>query len=71
VPEPSLELIPKVDENLLKMIENPEAGLELSEETLNQFAPVEDFQDSDLLSALDDKPQTSGELINLFLELTE
>ena len=60
-PEPSLELIPTVDENLLKMIENPDGSLELSEETLNQFAPVEDFHDPDLLFVLEDKSnQTLG-----------
>ena len=54
-------MIPTVDENLLKMIENPDGSLELSEETLNQFAPVGDFQDPDMLFVLEDKSiKTSG-----------
>lgn len=62
-PEPSLDVIPTVDENLLKMVENVDGDLELSNETLNQFAPVEDFQDPDLLSVLEDNAtETSGKL---------
>ena len=59
-PEPSLDVIPTVDENLLKMIENQNGSLELSEETLNEFAPVEDFQDQDVLSLEDNSIKTSG-----------
>lgn len=62
-PEPRLDVIPTVDENLLKMVENVDGDLELSNETLNQFAPVEDFQDPDLLSVLEDNAtETSGKL---------
>ena len=63
-PEPRLDVIPVVDENLLKMIESPDGALELSEETLNQFAPVEDFQEQDVTSALEEKSiKTSGKLL--------
>ena len=62
-PESGLDIIPTVDETLLKMIENQAGDLELSEETLNQFAPVEDFHDPGLLSVLDNKSiETSGKL---------
>ncbi|XP_028398106.1 calponin homology domain-containing protein DDB_G0272472-like [Dendronephthya gigantea] len=60
-PEPRLSMIPKVDETLIKMIENPDGGsLELSEETLNQFAPVQDFQDPDVLTSLESGKTTDA-----------
>lgn len=64
-PEPSLDVIPAVDENLLKMIENSDGALELSEETLNQFAPAEDFQEPDVISVSEENPiKTSGRLMD-------
>ena len=62
-PEPSLSMIPIVDETLIEMIENPDGGgLQLSEETLNKFAPVEDFQDPHVVTLLESNKTTGKPL---------
>ena len=49
--EPTLDVIPGIDESLLKVLEtNADATVELSEEALNQFAPIENFEDVELLA---------------------
>ena len=57
----NLDVIPTIDNDLLKVLENQDGEIELSEEALNQFAPVENFRDPDLAVLPEEKsPKKTG-----------
>ena len=59
--ETNLDVIPTIDNDLLKVLENQDGEIELSEEALNQFAPVENFRDPDLAVLPEEKsPKNKG-----------
>lgn len=53
-------MIPAIDENLIKALENQDGTVELTDEALDHFAPEESFRELDLYALPEDKPSKNS-----------